>query len=1677
MKTKKNIRVFLKRFLLIALILQGGVGLKPANLFAQQQYDIKLGWENQTACSIYDDRKEGENLSLLEDLEETDCIRVCEGAEAHYWVAGSDVGNISSVDWSVIGGNYTTQPGGLGIDVDWNNAGANAMVHMAVTMNDGTVVEGGLCVETLDKPTAKFMIPPQPDNANACVNQEVFFTNLSYSNSGGQLVAFHWDFGDGNTSTAFEPVHTYTSAGTYTVTLTVWNECNCFDKYEIKITVKDWGAPPEISCPTVTCENSVERYEAISEGCDNFKWEIAGGTILSGQGSPSIEVQWDDVDPHTGFGWINLTEECEGVCPTPTKAKVPVILEKIPIQGDATVCRDSQHRYSIPKWPTTEIEWVLTDMGGADYSQYLTYSTQRNEILVTPNANLPLGQYTLKAIYNNTLKQCSGVGEIIINLLGEPHEITGPKQICIEEEVEYTTVDPLSNTQWTLKNNAGQVVTTQTGADFIFSFSNPGNYLLIANHPNRCPGEPYTILVQDPPSTPQGDFDLPEEVCPGMTYAIGFTNTDSGINPEDYIIEWGIENGEITGNPTGDETEVVFDSSPSGNYTVSVQYTMKNNPFCPSEPLVSDVIPLIEVNTEIEHYEPSSGNVLNNTTFCTSTEAHFKVDELEGDIYEWEFSPSNFGSIVQGQNTPEVLVNIHEISQGVTTGSLSLRVQRCGEWFDIDAYEIEKTESPIISWNPPTEVCADESFTINFSASIGSQQLGSFDQATLDFGNGQVFTSPVSTGAFQWAFHNLSYDNIVNGPTNYNMTLTLEGPDGCTQAAFESHQITVIPTPVATISASDPTVTYCEASDIPSNLILTATETGGIVNVSSWQWSRNGNEIAGATGVTYQVTQFGNYTVKAIGTNDCEGYSSSYSIRQKNCDGGGNVCDEEIEITDTSWTDCDIVEVDFNYSTVPNQINWSVEPATGLDFVSSSGTTAIFESTLPGNYSITAHASWSCGSKRVSETVLVAHQVQLDYSISCNTIIGGYDVTLHNDSPYVSGHVPDETIFYVDSGATSFSNYEDEITVNVPAGLHTFQLEIGNNASNFPSCTSDLITVDLTSPTAEFSIPSEVCEGEPITLIPDTSSLGPGYTYLWDFNGTTDVREQVEVTLEASSLMLVSLVVTDPWGCSAEFTNPISVNAPNFIGEITGHEGPVCKGETVTLSYDPLGGNLPVTYQWVFNGNEITGATNPTFETTVPGLYNLLLTNSDGCSAWLDEPVSVNFTSPPEVLISGPVQACEGETYSLSGFTSNEEVSRRWLRNGSSITPWSVNTPLEIEDTPTNYGIYTYTLEVGGDCPNETDFTVEVFPSPEPGGVGVDVAFQVTCDPFEVTMTITNPDPNGTYSWTNGDAGIQTTIYRSGRLGVTYTNENGCSTTKEIQVPQFPDEHLWVFPTGCIEACERQKINTSYVIGPLPDFHAYTWLWNTSGTPGSGMVPPEDIYPMGDLQLQLDTNLFGTICEQISDPLNVSYASGAGCEPCEQELEIKIGDIHPGNNYPFLSYNVHLILNNPYPFPLTFQLSSPDGVYVPGSITLGGGQTQAFMVDFIPNTGFSGGSSNLSVQVLRSGQLFCQQSKTLNFPPAPLPKMPKNTRVGSIFSLSPNPADYKTTVSYDIGKPSVSGGTATLYSLTGVALRKVELSNNQGQIDIDLSGLSSGTYIVLLQSKDGYKTQELLIKK
>lgn len=63
----------------------------------------------------------------------------------------------------------------------------------------------------IHKPTASF-------------NQVINGAQVTFSNSSTNAVASHWDFGDGTTSEAQNPTHTYSHSGSYNVTLTVYSQ-------------------------------------------------------------------------------------------------------------------------------------------------------------------------------------------------------------------------------------------------------------------------------------------------------------------------------------------------------------------------------------------------------------------------------------------------------------------------------------------------------------------------------------------------------------------------------------------------------------------------------------------------------------------------------------------------------------------------------------------------------------------------------------------------------------------------------------------------------------------------------------------------------------------------------------------------------------------------------------------------------------------------------------------------------------------------------------------------------------------------------------------------------------------------------------------------------------------------------------------------------------------------------------------------------------------------------------------------------------------------------------------------------------------------------------------------------------------------------------------------------------
>ena len=71
---------------------------------------------------------------------------------------------------------------------------------------------------------------------------EVTFTDTS-SDVDGSIVVWDWDFGDGNNSTAQNPVHTYAASGTYTVELAVTDDDTAVDIISDSMTVTANVAP------------------------------------------------------------------------------------------------------------------------------------------------------------------------------------------------------------------------------------------------------------------------------------------------------------------------------------------------------------------------------------------------------------------------------------------------------------------------------------------------------------------------------------------------------------------------------------------------------------------------------------------------------------------------------------------------------------------------------------------------------------------------------------------------------------------------------------------------------------------------------------------------------------------------------------------------------------------------------------------------------------------------------------------------------------------------------------------------------------------------------------------------------------------------------------------------------------------------------------------------------------------------------------------------------------------------------------------------------------------------------------------------------------------------------------------------------------------------------------------
>ncbi|RYD93627.1 MAG: PKD domain-containing protein, partial [Sphingobacteriales bacterium] len=694
-----------------------------------------------------------------------------------------------------------------------------------------------LCIDKINGPTAQADIYGT-DAIEFCLDTPINFQNLSTSNGGSEIVNYYWNFGDGDVSYAFEPTHSYDQPGTYTVSLTVVNNCNCSDRYEF--TVKIINKPNvTINCPSVVCENDdIQTYTV--DDCGG-SWQIEGGTVV-GSTATSVDVIWNQVDA-LGFGYVSYRSEC--TCPFWTTVKIPVIKQSGTIQGEATLCVGEQGLYSLPQWPTTNFVWTLTPTnGGAD----LIFTDQRNQVYVEGVAP---GLYDLVCNYTNTLLGCTGSAAIRIQVVnGTVITSNQADEFCSSSGTKTYTTTSSAVVNWELiKNNA--TVATSSGITFSYNFPQGGVYTLTATAAGGCSGEPKVINVTQTPATPTGTITGEIKVCTGVPYDYSFNNTVANTTLVWEVLPAG--SGTFQGDNTGNNVTIVFTSAIT---TVRVKRVGLDGLGCQSGWL----------NKAVSQILLAPAITSSSSIYCPSSQSTFTVN-LNGitpDLLEWSVIPANFGNVIAGINGSTVTVSWNEISTN-PQGTLRLRVKKCNLDQNFDT-TINLYQPPTLTLNAPTQICYGSALNLNLTApGVTSGTV------TWDFGNGITQTTPFNAGG-NYTFNN-PYNNTTGSNINQTITATLNSPNGCNYSPEAVDTVIVFPRTVITIS---PGYYYEVCPTSYPAFTLSANAVAGVGVTVGYQWFEGGTPIPGATGSTYTIsnatqgtTPQGTYYVQATDSNGC----------------------------------------------------------------------------------------------------------------------------------------------------------------------------------------------------------------------------------------------------------------------------------------------------------------------------------------------------------------------------------------------------------------------------------------------------------------------------------------------------------------------------------------------------------------------------------------------------------------------------------------------------------------------------------------------------------------------------------------------------------------------------------------------------------------------------------------
>lgn len=780
------------------------------------------------------------------------------------------------------------------------------------------------------------------------------------------------------------------------------------------------------------------------------------------------------------------------------------------------------------------------------------------------------------------------------------------------------------------------------------------------------PASNIDVDVFGTPPTPTSLTPSDPTTCGGSEGTISISGYMAGASYDvDYEFNGGAQNASVTADGSGN---IVITGLSSGTYT---NFQVTNIAGCASSIGAGPV-------TLSEPTPPSAPTGLagDPNPICQGESMTISVDNTPGATYTWDISPADAGFGTSTTNS----ITFTPVGSGVFVVSVFQTVNNCTS--------PASNMNAIVEPSPDTPIAGDIS-TMDPSVCTGSD--GSISIANLD---------PLVTYGVQYDSASITINKVLaaNGsgvltisdlPSGSYSNIILTNASGCSSGAFTG--------PVSLIDPGAPGAPQ-DLAGLPNPSCLGTTVNLSVTNNpgATYTWSASSPDagiVASATNTTTMLaTVAGSYTVFV--TQTIAGCTSPAAMVQIDVSDIPPTPDDA-SITPTDPTACGVNDGLLTFTGLAANETYTVAYEFGgvpqSDDITTDGSgEASITGLAPGNYTnfVLTNAD-GC----VSGTYAGPEVISGPSAPSAPTAVGTDPTTCGVDDGIIVVGGMD-----LSASVTLSYTYNGSVVTNPHTTDGSGQVSLNGLAAgdytnfsyvNSTGCTSDVFAGPVTlvepgapsAPTAVGTNPT-ACGVDNGSILVGGMDASSNVTLMYTYNGspisgpfTTDGSGQVNLSgLAAGNYTNFSYI--NATGCTSEvLAGPVVLSEPGAPAAPTGlaaNPNPICLGETVTLSVDPVGG---ATFTW--SGSPDAGLGTSTTSSIMmtpilPGTYTIsVYLTQAGCDS---PPVSIDVVvealpptpGPGSVSTTDPTScSADDGTITLGGYNPGESYTLNYLFNGS----------------------------------------------------------------------------------------------------------------------------------------------------------------------------------------------------------------------------------------------------------------------------------------------------------------------------------------------------------------------------------------------------------------------------